>query len=135
MKHESFAADQRLIQALERVSLPVSCDDGRTLFNQGENCHGLYILEDGEAVLVLESHTGQAVMCLTVGGGSLMGLPGVIGKEPYSLSAMVRKGSRVGYVTLEAFETLIRAEPSLYPDILKVLAAELRSARRAFAEN
>jgi len=37
-------------------------------------------------------------------------------------------------VTRNNFEDVIRAEPLLYPMVLQVLAAEVRSARRALSE-
>jgi CRP-like cAMP-binding protein len=73
-------------------------------------------------------------MCLRTSAGSLLGLPGVIGNEPYTMTAMARKDSEVGFVTRNDFEELLNAEPLLYPKVLQVLAAEVRSARQAFAE-
>jgi CRP-like cAMP-binding protein len=135
MKHESFASDAKLVQALGKVSRPVSCSEGRTLFNQGEVCDGLHILESGEASLVLKSTSGRTVMCLTLGAGSLIGLPGVVANEPYTLTATVQPGSQVRFVTRADFEKIIQAEPSLYPGVLHVLAAEVRAARLALSEN
>ena len=82
----------------------------------------------------MKSAAGQAVMCATVGPGSVLGLPAVIGKQPYSLSVMVRKGSDVGFITQHDFEFLLRTEPSLFPKILEVLASEIRFARQALCE-
>jgi len=104
VKPETFAADRTLIEALEKLSQPVACPEGRTLFIQGEVASGLYILEQGEAALVLKSPAGRAVMCLHAGSGSLLGLPGVVGSEPYTMTAMVSKGSEVGFVTRGDFE-------------------------------
>ena len=135
LKHESFAADSKLVQALEKRSLPVACGKGGTLFIQGETPKGLYILQRGEAALVMKSRAGRTVMCLHAGSGSLLGLPGVIGKEPYTLTAMVRQGSEVRFVTRENFEQIVEEEPELYSSVLQVLAAEVRFARLALAEN
>jgi CRP-like cAMP-binding protein len=134
VKPETFAADRTLIEALEKLSQPVACLEGRTLFIQGEIASGLYILEQGEAALVLKSPAGRAVMCLHAGSGSLLGLPGVVGSAPYTMTAMVSKGSEVGFVTRGDFEKLVNAEPSLYPGVLQVLAAEVRSARLALCD-
>jgi CRP-like cAMP-binding protein len=135
MKHDSFAADAKLVQALGKVSQPISCSGGRTLFTQGEASNGLYILERGEAALVLKSNSGRIVMCLNIGEGSLIGLPAVVGDEPYTLTAMIRPGSQVRFVSRADFEKVIEAEPSLYPGVLHVLAAEVRAARLALSEN
>jgi CRP-like cAMP-binding protein len=134
MKNESFAADRRLIQALQERSEPIACSEGRKLFIQGERSSGVYILEDGEAALVLNARSGRTVMSLHAGSGSLLGLPAVVAGEPYSLTAMVRPGSKVQFVTRDDFEKLIEAEPGLYPAVLEVLAAEVRDARLALCE-
>jgi CRP-like cAMP-binding protein len=82
----------------------------------------------------MQSPSGTIVFSLRAPAGSLLGLPAVIDNEPYSLSAMVRKDSDVRFVSRNDFEELIQAEPSLYPSLLQVLAAELRASRLAFAE-
>ena len=133
MKKNSFAADLTLIQALEKRSQPVACA-GRTLFRQGEACDGLYIVKSGEAALMLESAAGRAVMCLRAGGGSLLGLPGVVGNEPHTLTAMAQKDSDVRFVKRDDFEELMREEPSLYPIVLQMLAADVRTARQVLRE-
>jgi CRP-like cAMP-binding protein len=82
----------------------------------------------------MTSESGDVVMCLRVVAGSLLGLPGIIGNEPYTLTAKARKGSEVRFVPRSDFEDLIQVEPSLSFAVLQVLAAEVRAARQAFAE-
>lgn len=134
MKSESFIADRALIQALEKLSRPVICSEGRTLFTQGDPPNGVYIIEHGKAELVLSSPAGRAVLCLHAASGSVLGLPGVISGEPYSMTAMASKGSEVGFVTRDDFAALIQAEPWLYPIVLQVLSAEVHSARLALCD-
>jgi CRP-like cAMP-binding protein len=134
MEFDSFAANPQLIEALESRSSTLQFSDGLMLFRQGEPCKGLYILKTGEAALVLQSLAGRGVMCLHAGPGSLLGLPAVVGREPYSLSAIIRKDSEVRFVSRADFESLIQDEPWLYPSVLQVLAAEVRAARRTLAD-
>jgi CRP-like cAMP-binding protein len=129
LKQNSFAAASKLIQALEKRSEPISCSESHTLFSQGEVPRGLYILKTGEASLIKQSASGSIVMSFQAGAGSLLGLPGFFGNEPYTLTAIARKGSVVNFVTRNDFEDLVQAEPSLYPTVLQVLAAEVRAAR------
>jgi CRP-like cAMP-binding protein len=70
-------------------------------------------------------------MCLRAGAGALLGLPGVVGSEPYTMTAVVHKGSDVRFVARQDFEELVQAEPALYLGLLKLLAAEVRAARMA----
>lgn len=92
---------------------------------------GLYILKTGQASLVMKGENGVEVMHLTIGPGSILGVPAVVTKEPYTLSARACAGSEVDFVELSDFEEMMQEEPSLFPLVLAVLAAEVRAARIA----
>ncbi len=64
---------------------------------------------------------GETIPCLHVGAGSLLGLPAIVGNEPYSLTAIARKGSKVSVMNRRDFEDVVRSRPSLYPKVLQVL--------------
>jgi CRP-like cAMP-binding protein len=134
MKQNSFTADDRLIGALAERSQQVSCFEGRILFSQGDAQAGLYIIESGEAALMMTSSSGNMIMCLHAGAGSVLGLPAVIADEPYSLTAMARKGSEVSFVTSRDFEELVRANPWMNPYLLSVLASEVRTTRHSICD-
>jgi CRP-like cAMP-binding protein len=130
----AFVADRILIQALEKSSRPITCEQDTVLFRQGEVANGIYILQSGEAALVMTSESGEVLARLHAGKGSLLGLPGIVGEEPYSLAAIARAGSKVAFVKREDFEEMLRSEPPLSLKVCEVLAAEVRAARRALAE-
>jgi CRP-like cAMP-binding protein len=73
-------------------------------------------------------------MCVHAEAGSLLGLPGTIANEPYTMTALVQSGSEVKFITRSDFEDMIQADPCLYPKVLQVLAGEVRAARRAILE-
>ncbi len=129
----AFVADPELILALEKRSTVISCVDDRVLFAQGDTPQGLYILHQGETTLTMTSPTGEQLMSVQATAGSLLGLPGLIGNEPYSLTAIARNGARVSFIPREEVTSLMRLVPSLALKMLQVLAAEVRSARGALA--
>jgi CRP-like cAMP-binding protein len=129
----SFIADSKLIQALEQRSISVSCLKGRILFNQGDVPIGLYFLKSGKVSLIMKTEKGKEVVHLTVSAGSILGLPAIVSNEPCTLSAMAHHGSEVNFLARKDFEELIQAQPSLYPKVLEVLAAEVRSARHSLS--
>jgi CRP-like cAMP-binding protein len=130
----SFIAEKELIEALEKRSSTVICEEESKLFTQGGNPKGLYILRKGTATLSMESPTGGILMSITLSPGSLLGLPALIGNEPYTLTATAQKGSEFGFVSREDFNSLMLTDPSLAVRILRVLAAEVRTARHAISE-
>lgn len=134
MKRDSSVADRRLIRSLEKRSTPIICGKGHILFKQGDVPAGLYILQSGEAVLFMESASGRTLMSLEAGPGSLLGLPGIIANEPYTLTAIARKDAMIRFVTRIDFEDVIRTEPALQLSVLRLLAAEVGTARRALSE-
>jgi CRP-like cAMP-binding protein len=129
----AFVADSELIQALDRYSSAIICGEDRVLFHQGDAPDGLYIVNTGDATLSMTSLSGDSVISIQVPAGSLLGLPSLIGNQPYTLTAIAHNGARLSYVTRDDFTTLLQAEPLLSLKILQVLAAEVRSARHALA--
>lgn len=130
----SFVAEKELIEALEKRSSTVICTESRCLFAQGGKPTGLYILRKGNAGLSMESPTGGSLMSITLHPGSLLGLPALIGNEPYTMTATAEKDAELGFVTREDFNSLMLTDPSLAIRVLRVLAAEVRSARHAISE-
>lgn len=129
----AFVADKALIEALEGRSSSIVCKEDRVLFKQGDEATGLYILRAGAGRVSMRSPNGDQVMSVPVSAGSLLGLPALLGNQPYSLSAMVYKGAELRHVSREDFTTLMLNEPSLSLSVLRVLAAEVRTARIAIS--
>ncbi len=130
----AFVADPELIQALEDHSPRIACGGDRVLFQQGDAPQGLYLLHKGVATLTMTSPAGDEVMRVQATPGSLLGLPGLIGNEPYSLTAIARKDAELCYITRDEFTNLMQSNPQLSLKVLRVLAAEVRSARQAIRE-
>jgi CRP-like cAMP-binding protein len=81
----------------------------------------------------MTSQAGEAILSLQTTAGSLLGLPGLIGNQPYTLTAVGRCGARISFVTRDDFTALMQSDPNLALKILEVLAAEVSSARRALS--
>ena len=84
---------------------------------------GLYLLHKGVATLTMTSPAGDEVMRVQATPGSLLGLPGLIGNEPYSLTAIARKDAELCYITRDEFTNLMQSNPH-------VVAQGLAGARR-----
>lgn len=127
----AFQADPELIRALSEHATPVVCGAKRILFRQDEPAVGLFILHQGEATLSMTSHRGEPILTVEAREGSLLGLPGLISNQPYSLTAVAQAGARVSFLARDEFTRRMQSDPMLAFKILQVLAAEVRSARQA----
>lgn len=130
----AFLAEPELLSALEAHSASIHCNEERVLFLQGEAPAGLYILRAGSASLIMTAPTGEQVVDTPVLPGALLGLPGVIGNQPYTLTGIANKGAELGFVSTQDFSALMLADPALSLKVLRVLAAEVRAARGAINE-
>ena len=134
MDAAAFVAEPGLLEALSKHASPVECDQDRVLFKQGDEPDGLYIVHGGMVLLSMKSTLGDELMRMPAAAGSLLGLPGLIGNVGYSLSAFAKQGAQVSFVSREEFGRLMLTEPSISVGILRVLAAEVRTARMALVE-
>jgi len=127
----AFHADPELIRALSEHATPLVYDEDRVLFQQDDPASGLFILHQGEVALSMAAQDGKTILSAAATDGSLLGLPGLISEQPYSLTAVARAGARVSFLPRAAFASLMQSDPMLSFKILQVLAAEVRSARHA----
>jgi CRP-like cAMP-binding protein len=92
---------------------------------------GIFILHKGTVTLSSMSQDGHSLLAAQARPGSILGLPGAISNEPYSLSATAAAGAEVCFVSREDLTALMHANPAMSIKMLQVLAAEVRSARKA----
>lgn len=130
----AFLADPELIHALHKRATLFVCEEDRTLFHQGDPPTGLFILHKGEATLSLDPGANQNLFACQAAPGSVLGIPALIGNQPYSLTALALSGAEVSFVSRDDFNILMQTEQSLMLKVLQVLAAEVRSARLALAQ-
>ena len=130
----AFVADSDLMDVLGNRAEPVACHQDRVLFRQGEKPTGVYLLYKGETTLSMNSESGDTLVSSCAGSGSILGLPGIIGNAPYSLTAVALAGAHVGFVSRDKFTALMQSDPMLALKILQVLAAEVRTARLALSQ-
>jgi CRP-like cAMP-binding protein len=129
----AFVADPELLRVLESQSIPIECTEDRVLFNQDEPATGVYILQKGSATLTMNAKDGRRIFSIQAVPDSLLGLPALISNQPYSLTAIANAGAQVVFVGRDDFFALVQADPLLSLKMLRVLAAEVRTARQALS--
>lgn len=129
-----FHADPVVLRALAKLTVPVPCPEDRMLFRQGDECSGLFVLYTGQANLELRCDMEEVVASFPISDGSLLGLPAALSGEKYSLTAIVKAGSEVGFITRSSLLHLMKSDSALALKALQVLAAQTSAARAALVE-
>ena len=123
--------DRALTERILSMSVEVFPEDG-ILFRQGDSPVDLYFVKSGEVILSMPAE--EAEVRVRAGKGSPLGLPAVIGKQPYSMTAKAPWDAEVFKLTSDAFHELLRIEPRMQQAILQILAAEVRAARSTLSK-
>ena len=127
----AFVADPMLIRVLNKRTVRVPCETERVLFRQDEPAIGIFIVHKGGVTLSLMSQDGHSLFAAQARPHSILGLAGVISDKPYTLSATAGGGAEISFISSADLKALMEAEPPLSIKILELLAAEVRSARKA----
>jgi len=125
-----YQASAELIAKFDQRAVQVVCTNDEFLFEFGDTATSVHFVKKGEVRLLMPVSRTRA-MGFRAGAGSLVGLPAAFSNEPYSMSALALKGTELGVMSRERFCELIATSPAFSFDVLRILAAETRSARRA----
>ena len=123
--------DHELAAKIISQSAEIVLQDG-ILFHQGEPADCLYFVKSGEAKLTMQA--GGKEVTIRAGEGSLLGIPAVVGNQPYSMTAAAGSDAEITRLSSVVFNDLLRTEPKMQQAILRILAGEVRVARQALSD-
>jgi CRP-like cAMP-binding protein len=95
-------ADAELCAEIEQWSSPSFVKQGEILFQQGEDSGYAFFVKTGEIGLTMHV-SGDAVWGVRARKGSLVGLPAIVGNEPYSMTARVLRDSEICKISRDDF--------------------------------
>ncbi len=102
------------------------CAAGTMLFRQGEESHGVFLLLEGKARLLLATARRSDLPFRVVGPGYLLGLPSAIVGSPFIYSAELLEDSRIVFVGRDTLLHFLRTRGDLCLDVVKLLGTEVR---------
>ena len=103
---------------------------GDTITRQGDVAHWLYMIDSGNAEVVVETPAGRRPLA-TLMAGSVFGEMGLMTGEPRRATVIARTDVACYRLDKRGFEGILRARPDIAGEISRVLAsreAELEMA-------
>ncbi len=100
---------------------------GKTLFSEGEQPRGIYIVHKGEVDLVFSARNGTSKALRVARRGEVLGLSDVVAKAPHDCTATTRTAARIGFIAVEELVRLLDETPSLWLPIAQHLSTDLGS--------
>ena len=123
--------DRELAEKIISQSVEIIPQDG-ILFRQGDQADGLYFVKFGEASLTMQA--GDKEVTIRAKQGSLLGIPAIVGNQPYSMTGTAGCDAEIFRLSSVVFNDLMKTEPRMQEAILRILAGEVRVARQALSE-
>lgn len=111
-----------VLAALER---PSKIDAGDTLFREGDEPRGVYLVHDGRFDLVFSSRSGFAKPLRTADSGQILGLSCIVSNRPHDCSATARSEAMVGFIPKDEFERVLATNPQLWMTVLQMISSDI----------
>jgi len=127
-------ADAELCAEIEKWSEPSFVKENEILFRQGDAPDHAFFVQAGEIVLTMYV-AGDAIWRVRATKGCLVGLPAVVGNEPYSMTATAVRDSQICKISRADFHQLTQQNPRLCCNVLQILAGEVHGARKALSRS
>jgi CRP/FNR family transcriptional regulator len=125
------ADDLRLLNEQKQCAVYRS---GETLYQQGDSCDGIFILERGTIAVRKTDRQGHSVVLRLCHGGQTLGYRDYFAGGPYTTSADALADSTVCYLERPAVQTLLTRNPSIGLRFVQRIAQDLESAEEAILQ-
>jgi CRP-like cAMP-binding protein len=102
-------------------------EGNQTLFLEGDQARGLYVVISGRVKVFKLSPKGREQTLMIMGPGEPVGEVAVLSGEAYPANAETLESSEALYIPRQAFLDLVSREPEVAMRLLSALSARLRS--------
>ena len=100
---------------------------GRTLFYEGEEPHGVYVVHTGTVDLVFSAKDGRAKPLRLARAGQIIGLSSVFSHRSHDYTATIRSTSNLGFVDATTFHKLLESSPAMLFGVLRLLSEDVNA--------
>ena len=114
---------------LLKASVRVKRGNNTVLFRRGEPAFGIFLIKSGTVALQLEAEDGRILWDRLATKGSIIGLPGTLAGNRYSLTAVTKEESEFGFMHRDALITLIKDDSAVGLELMRALGEEVLQIR------
>jgi len=100
-----------VMEAFQSLKLTIAYPVGATLFVEGQQCRGIYILCRGRVKLSTNSQDGQTLILKIAHAGEVLGLSATVLGFPYETTAETAQPCQVNFVKRDEFLKFLAEQP------------------------
>jgi CRP/FNR family transcriptional regulator len=120
------------LKKVSRAARYVHLDVGDYIFHEGDECRGVYLLEEGLIAVRKNGYEGHVTLLKIATPGDTLGYRPLLAEQPHRASADALAPSTICFIDAATCRELIRDNPALGLNFLKRAAQELGNAEARF---
>ena len=120
------------LEAFQRIKFTLAYPSGATLFLEGQQCRGIYILCKGRVKLSTSSREGQTIIVRIVKPGEVLGLSATVSASPHVTSAETGQPCQLNFVKASEFLHFLRGNGEARMHAAVHLSSECTHAYQQF---
>ena len=119
----SFIASERVFEKLRALCTERTVEGSTVLFGQGEAPKEVVLVLQGEIALTPDAT--EPTLCRIVSAGAVLGVPAILGRKCYSLTAVSVSKCIIAILPRKRFLAALQADPEMTLGIVRMLAKEI----------
>lgn len=129
-RHKSIFChlDIEEMAAFNNAKSCMSFKKGQVIFSEGGHPLGLFCINDGKVKIEHTGDDGKEQILRMAKGGDVLGYRALLSSERYNASAVALDDTDVCFIPRDPFFNVLKDNPRLSLDIIKMLSTELRKA-------
>lgn len=120
---DSFIASERVFEKLRALCTERTVDGSTVLFGQGETPKEVVLVLHGEIALTPDAT--EPTLCRIARAGAVLGVPAILGRKCYGLTAVAVSKCIIAVVPRERFLAALPTDPEMTLGIVRMLAEEI----------
>jgi len=116
------------LQAFDGIKTVTPYARGTTLFSEGRQPRGVFVLCDGRAKLSICSEHGKRLMLRVAGPGEVLGLSSTLSGRPHEVTAEILDACQVVFVKRRDLLKFLREHREACLQVVHLLSGDLHSA-------
>jgi CRP-like cAMP-binding protein len=100
---------------------------GDTIFREGDEPRGVYVLESGQVDLLFSARNGSAKPLRLAEAGQILGLSNVVTQRTHDCTAVARTACDVGFIDRNDFLRALDDSPSVWFSVLRMLSNDVNA--------
>ncbi len=116
------------LQAFDDIKSVTNYPRGATLFSEGRQPKGIFLLCDGRAKLSISSENGKRLMLRVAGPGEMLGISSTLSGKPYEVTAETVDGCQVVFVKRKDLLRFLRDHRDACLQVVHLLSGDLHAA-------